>query len=141
MDRPKKVKFRDALDTKIAFVSAGSKHTLAIDAHGKLWYFGNKLSVGIRAPRSKLQFEPIPLTAEVHTPESAIFEHGFVFVDANSMNNIAITASDNSVYCFGQRFSERNSDEELQDEYQSDDENALNDSAEGMDLGITEHHT
>ena len=54
LDRPKKVKFRDAVDTKIAFCSGGSKHTICLDQDGKIWYFGNKLSVGIREPTSKL---------------------------------------------------------------------------------------
>ena len=62
LDRPKKVKFRDAVDTKIAFCSGGSKHSVCLDQDGKLWYFGNKLSVGIREPTSKLQFDPALLT-------------------------------------------------------------------------------
>ena len=31
LDRPKKIKFRDAVETNIAFVSAGSKHTVCLD--------------------------------------------------------------------------------------------------------------
>jgi alpha-tubulin suppressor-like RCC1 family protein len=37
------------MDTKIAFVAAGPKHTLCIDTEGNLWYFGNKESVGIES--------------------------------------------------------------------------------------------
>ena len=40
LDRPKKVKFRDATQTKIVFVSAGSKHTVCLDLEGNIWYFG-----------------------------------------------------------------------------------------------------
>ena len=47
LSKPKHVKFRDARDTNIAYVSAGSKHTLCLDVNGKLWYFGSKEAVGI----------------------------------------------------------------------------------------------
>ena len=100
LDRPKKVKFRDAIDTKIAFVAAGSKHTICIDLQGRLWYFGCKLSVGIRE-RTKLQFEPV-LLQPANRSECPLFEQGFVLIDADADSNIAICAADNSVHCFGQ---------------------------------------
>lgn len=43
------MKFRQAMETKIAFVAAGPKHTLCIDTDGNLWYFGCKESVGIES--------------------------------------------------------------------------------------------
>lgn len=67
---------------------------------GKLWYFGHKLSVGIREPSRKLQFEPIHLSAS-NSFDTSFPDRGFVFVDANSDRNLVVSAYDNSVYYFG----------------------------------------
>ena len=53
LPKPKLVKFREAMDTKIAYVTAGSKHTLCLDVNGKLWYFGAREGVGIFSNDSK----------------------------------------------------------------------------------------
>ena len=69
------------MDTKIAYVTAGSKHTLCLDVNGKLWYFGAKEGVGIFSIDNKMQFEPIQLDLEnKEQPES--FEKGFTLIDA-----------------------------------------------------------
>ena len=52
-------------------------------------------------------------------------------VDSSNNSNIAIAAIDNSVYCFGEHQSIRSQDEALEDEYQSDNEDVLNDSGGG----------
>jgi alpha-tubulin suppressor-like RCC1 family protein len=44
---PKVLKSNYTKDTKFIMASCGSKHTLALDANGQIWYFGNKMSVGI----------------------------------------------------------------------------------------------
>ena len=45
---PRKVEFIDAEDTHLVFVSAAPKHTLCLDTKGRIWYFGEKASVGIK---------------------------------------------------------------------------------------------
>ena len=100
---------------------------------GRIWYFGDKMSVGIREPMNKLQFEPIRLTPTSNT-FFANFDFGFVLVDCNQDSNLVISARDNSVYYFGQRNNFRSEDEILQDAYQSDEENLLNEENSGINL-------
>jgi alpha-tubulin suppressor-like RCC1 family protein len=38
----------------VAFAAAGSKHTICIDVEGQIWFFGNKLSVGVKDKKQKL---------------------------------------------------------------------------------------
>lgn len=54
--------------------------------------------------------------------------------------NLVISASDNSLYHFGQSNTYRSAEEALEDEYQSDDDNFLNDSG-GIDEGLKTHQT
>lgn len=100
---------------------------------GRIWYFGDKMSVGIREPMNKLQFEPIRLTP-TSSSFFADYDHGFVLVDCNQDSNLAISAVDNSVYYFGSRNTFRSEDEILQDAYQSDEENLLNEESSGINL-------
>ena len=90
------------MDTKIAFVTAGSRHTLCLDVNGKLWYFGAKEGVGIFSNEKKMQFEPILLDSESQQQQQS-FEKGFTLIDAGDSVNIALSADDQSVYCFGKR--------------------------------------
>ena len=133
LDRPKKVKFRDAIDLKIAFVSGGSKHSLCLDMEGRMWYFGNKMSVGIREPLNKLQFEPVMLTPTI---SSSVYQphRGFSFVDCKEDSNLVISAANNVVYYFGAKNMIRSEDEVLQDEYQSDEDNQVNQDRIGFDF-------
>lgn len=110
------MKFLDAPDTKIAFVAAGSKHTVCIDLDGQLWYFGNKLSVGIREPKRKLQFEPVRLSP-LNRSELQRVDQGFVFLDANAESNIVISANDMAPYQFGLANANRTEHEIIEDEY------------------------
>ena len=57
-----------------------------------------------------------------------------MLVDCNQDSNLAISSIDNSVYYFGQRNTFRSEDEKLQDAYQSDEENVLNESNSGLNL-------
>lgn len=90
--------------------TCGSKHTLAIDTTGQLWYFGLKSSVGIapdikwsgQDPNEGKQMTPIKL--ETHTYEP------FKYISSGDDHNLAITQS-GKLYGFGrnQPFSKINS--------------------------------
>ena len=66
---------------------------------------------------------------------------GFNFVDCNQDSNLVISASDNSVYYFGARNMIRTKDEVLQDEYQSDEENIINEDGIGFEFETSAHQT
>ena len=133
------MKFRNALDTKVAFVAGGSRHTVCLDLEGRIWYWGNKMSVGIREPMSKLQFEPI-LLGPSNQSDVPHFDRGFVFINAAADSNLVICHHDSSVFFFGQQSVSRDDMQELEDDYQSDDEDALNDSGVD-DINLRMHHT
>ena len=102
LSKPKRVKFREAMDTKIAFVTAGSKHTLCLDVSGRMWYFGAREGVGIASKEPKMQFEPVLLGSD-NALQQQSFAKGFTLIDAGDSVNVALAADDMSVYCFGKR--------------------------------------
>ena len=125
LDRPKVVKFLQSYETKVAFVSGGSKHTVCIDTEGRLWYFGERNSVGIRAKARKMQFYPTLLVPE-NRDETAGFDSGLIYIDAKDEENIAID-SEHQVYVFGAAVSQRRTVK-----MEESDNDQLNDS--GIDL-------
>lgn len=86
------------------------------------------MSVGIREPLSKLQFEPICL-APSNSGEVARQNMGYIYADANGESNIVICDYDQTCYFFGAKNLKRSAKQRIQDDYQSDDENAIDDSA------------
>lgn len=74
--------------------SCGSKHTVALDTEGKLWYFGCKSSVGIEDMENEKQLSP----ASMEIPKKIM--EPFKFVSAGEEHNLAVTSS-GKIYGFG----------------------------------------
>ena len=100
MRKPKQVKFRQAIDTKVAFVAAGTKHTLCLDTDGNLWYFGLKEAVGIKSIEPN-QFEPIRLLPKEDIEGILSFRKGIAFVAASEFNNYVLTVAESKLFNFG----------------------------------------
>jgi alpha-tubulin suppressor-like RCC1 family protein len=98
--KPKRVEFRQGSDIKVAFVAAGTKHTLCLDTEGKLWYFGLKESVGIKSYEPK-QYEPIRLGYKEDIAGYLSFREGIAFVAASDLNNYVLTVADSKLFNFG----------------------------------------
>ena len=90
LSKPKVVEFLGSESTKIVYVSASAKHTLCVDTDGLIWYFGEKLSVGIKDRKDKYQFFPQLLRAS-NTIEMRYLDWNYKFVSAGLNNNMVLT--------------------------------------------------
>lgn len=88
----------------------GSKHTLALDRHGNLWYWGSKSSVGIEDIEHEHQKVPaVLLSADEVEP--------IVNISVRHDQNLAVTAT-GRIIGFGEEekeaeLSENDSDDEM----------------------------
>lgn len=85
---PSIVKIPVFKDTKFIQAACGSKHTIALDTDGHIWFFGYKPSVGIEDFQEEKQFVP----ARLETPQKMLQEP-FKFIASGEEHNLAITHS------------------------------------------------
>jgi len=65
-------------------IACGLKHTLMLDSIGNIWFWGNKLSVGIKDEDHEDQKHPKILMS--------YYEEGpFMYISTNHTKNIAVT--------------------------------------------------
>ncbi len=91
---PKIVEIPVFKDTKFMMASCGSKHTIALDTDGQIWFFGHKLSVGIEDYSDEKQSIPVRLEIPPHINEP------IKFISTGDDHNLAITLS-GEVFGFG----------------------------------------
>lgn len=91
-------------------IACGAKHTLLLDTRGNIWYWGNKLAVGIKDDKNSDQKFPKILLSETEGP--------FTYISTNHYSNLAVTST-GSMISFGgnnpsEVFKEHEDDDKLQ---------------------------
>lgn len=82
-------------DTRFIMATCGSKHTIALDESGNIWFFGNKNSVGIvELEEEEKQFKPVRLETPSYIKEK------FKYIASSEEHILAVTVS-GTVYGFG----------------------------------------
>lgn len=84
---PRLLKVAAQKDSKFIMASCGSKHTLALDTSGKLWFFGLKSSIGISSKDDK---QLVPMLLEAPGP---LKKENFKFIASGDDFNLAVSTT------------------------------------------------